>query len=144
MAQAESVSFKAGDILFNEKDRCNSLFVVRSGQVEVFKKNKDGEKIPLSIVNSGEYLGEMAIFADNIYSATAIALTDVVALKLPRALIEIQLKAAPPWLVALTKGLVQRLKSTSEIIRKHDIVDEGLLSAVKAIEENAEKAKKSA
>lgn len=127
------VEFNAGDYILREGANCDSLIIVKSGQIKIFKVSQSGAEIPLGIVQSGEYLGEMAMINDRSHSANAVALTKVVCIKLPTNVIEEQLKTVPSWLVALTRGLVHKLIKTNEVLRRNSIVDDSLSTAVKAI-----------
>ena len=134
------VKFKAGDTIFTENQMSDGLYIIRKGQIEVFRKNKEGEKLPLAIVNSGSYLGELAVFAGRPHSSTAVALTEVEAIRLSKESIEAQLEQAPSWLVALTRGLVERLSTMNDVLKRNGLVDEKLSSAIQAAEQHREKA----
>lgn len=129
------VTYKPGDYILREGAMCDALLVVKSGQIEIFRFDKQKNKIPLAIVNSGEYLGEMSLVSDRPHSANAMALTETTCLKISHDVLEMQMKTAPTWLVALTRGLVMKLYKTNELLKRNKIVDESLYSAVKAIEE---------
>lgn len=129
------VTYKPGDYILREGAMCDALLVVKSGQIEVFRYDKNKKKIPLALVNSGEYLGEMSLVSDRPHSANAVALTETTCLKINNDALDAQLKSAPTWLVALTRGLVMKLYKTNELLKRNGIVDESLYSAVRAIEE---------
>ena len=109
------------------------MFIVNKGQVHVFKENSDGEQVTLGLVNSGEYLGEVAVFGDKNHQASAEALSDVECIEISSKAIHDQMKTAPTWLIALTRGLVDRLIRTNETLRKHNLVDPALSDKVKNI-----------
>ena len=140
------IEFNAGDYILREGANCDSLIIIKSGQVEVFKTTKDNKRVPLGIVQSGEYLGEMSLITDRPHSANAIALKKTICLKISNEAVEEHLKTLPSWLVALTRGLVFKLYKTNEVLRRNGIVDESISTAVKAITEkektNSEKSKK--
>jgi CRP-like cAMP-binding protein len=76
------------------------------------------------------------VLLDDNYSSSVIALTDVEALQLSKSYIDNQLKQVPTWLVALTRGLIDRLRRSNESMKKHNLHDEGLEGRLKAIETN--------
>ncbi len=139
MSKLQTVTFKPGEVIFFEKAAADALYIIQSGQVEVFKKNKEGNKVVVAVINSGQYLGEMAIFRGTPHSSNAAALSEVTAAKLSKEAVESQLKAAPSWLVALVRLLVTRLHASNELIKKHGIVDEAAQSAAQAISEKFKK-----
>ena len=135
--KVEEVTYQPGDFILREGAMCDSLIVVKSGQIEVFKYDRNRKKIPLALVNSGEYLGEMSLIMDKPHSANAVALTETVCLQIPNDAIEEQLKNVPTWLVALTRGLVLKLHKTNELLKRNQTIDETLYSTVKAIEKKS-------
>jgi CRP/FNR family transcriptional regulator, cyclic AMP receptor protein len=140
--KVQEVEYLPGAFIIREGANCDALIVIKSGQVEVYKNGKNNSKIPLGLVQSGEYLGEMALISDRPHSATAVALTKTVCLKITNSAIEEHLKQMPGWLVALTRGLVHKLNKTNEVLKRNGIVDDTLSTAVKAISDREEVHKK--
>lgn len=139
----DTVEFRPGEYILREGAKCDSLFIVKSGQIEIYRLDLKKNKIPLGIVDSGEYLGEMSLVTDRPHSANAVAITKTICLKLTSDAMEKQLKLAPPWLVALTRGLVFKLYRTNEVLKRNNIIDESLSTAIKAIHDNELKKKAS-
>lgn len=125
--------------MIREKMGCDALYIIKEGQLEVFRTSNDGEKIPLGLISSGQYVGETALLLGRTHSSNVVALTTVKAIRLPKEFVENQLKQVPPWLVALTKGLIERLQSCNEIMRKNGWVDENLATRLKAVEHKHKK-----
>lgn len=69
-------TFDAGKTLFNAGDFGESLYIVRSGEVELFIKDNLGQKIILKIAEEGDIFGEISMLDNRPRSATATALTD--------------------------------------------------------------------
>ncbi len=126
-----------GDFVIREKAACTDLFIVKEGQLEVYKTKGD-QKIPLGIISSGEYIGEAAILLGTPHLSNVVALTEVKVIKLPKAAIEAQLKQAPAWLVSLTKGLVEKLRHANDILRRNNLIDETMSSKINAIGQNTD------
>ncbi|MCC6137299.1 MAG: cyclic nucleotide-binding domain-containing protein [Bdellovibrionaceae bacterium] len=140
--KVQEVEYNPGDYILREGANCDHLIIVKSGQIEVFKIGIGGTHIPLGLVQSGEYLGEMAMISDRPHSANAVALTKTLCIRIPTSVIEEQLKELPSWLVALTRGLVYKLNKTNDVLRRNGIVDDTLTTAVRAITEREELNKK--
>jgi CRP/FNR family transcriptional regulator len=129
------VKLAPGEFLLREKTKCESLFVIKEGQLEVYRTSAQGEKILIGMVSSGEYVGETALFKGSMNSSNVVALTPVLAIRFTKAAIEAQLKGVPTWLTALTRGLIERLHKTNEMMLRNGLVDETLVSKVAAIAE---------
>lgn len=72
----DSQTFTAGKIIFNAGEYGDSLYIVRSGEVELFVKDTAGQKIVLTTVEQNEIFGELSMLDERPRSATAMALTD--------------------------------------------------------------------
>lgn len=132
------VEFEAGQMVIQEKTMPSALYIIKEGQLAVYKLNKDGERIPIGLISSGEYVGEAALLLNRPHSSNVVALTKVKALRLSKDAIEAQLKATPGWFLSLTKGLITRLHQVNEILRKNGLVDEKIKSAMLAIESKSQ------
>lgn len=135
-----TIKLQPGEFMIREKTQCEALFIIKEGQLEVYKTGPNGDKIVIGMISSGEYVGETALFKGAPNSSNVVALSPVTAIRLPKASIEAQLKTAPPWLVGLIRGLVDRLHNANEVMRRNNIVDEKLNGRIKAVEEKFKKA----
>lgn len=138
--QSGEVTFQPGDFLVREKTVCDALYIIKEGQLEVFRTGASGERVPIGLISSGQYVGETAMLLNRQHSSNVVALTPVKAVKLTRAAIEAQLEKVPGWLIALTKGLIDRLQAANEILRRNGLVDEVLQGRLRAVEEKFKKA----
>src|SRR3954462_7464782 len=75
---------EAGQALFQTGDPGESLFILHSGEIELYIKDTAGQKIVLTIARPGELFGELALLDSGPRSATALALTDAGLLVLDR------------------------------------------------------------
>jgi CRP-like cAMP-binding protein len=137
--QTTVVSFNPGDYVIREKTGSEALYIVKEGQLEVYKTGANGERIPIAIISSGQYIGEAALLLGILNMSNVVALSPVTCVKLSRASIEAQLKTVPAWLIALTKGLIERMHNTNDILKRNNLIDETLKGRVKAVEDKFKK-----
>jgi NADH dehydrogenase len=71
--------FDAGDVVFNQGDLGDKVYVIRAGECEVWR----GEAC-LAVLGAGEYFGEMAVLSDQSRNATVRARTAVDVLLIPK------------------------------------------------------------
>lgn len=71
-AGARERRFAAGEMLWMAGDQPHGLFVVLSGEVRIVRSHGDRQYV-VHAVSSGETLGEVPLFADGGYPATAVA-----------------------------------------------------------------------
>jgi CRP/FNR family transcriptional regulator len=107
-------SFDAGQAVFREGDASNTCYVVRSGRARAVRDHPDGRQITLATFGSGDIFGELAMFDDELRSATVEATEqlDVLAILGPdmRRLMHEHADIA----VKLAVALVRRLRGTNE------------------------------
>ncbi len=132
MSDENTIEFQPGDTIFNEKDPGGCLYVIKEGQVGVFKKGQS-ELLPLAIVGSGEFLGEMSLIREKQRSSTAIALTPVKVIKMTKGAFKVQLDKTPKWVRALLDGLVQRLDKMDELVKRNGVKDEQISQTIENI-----------
>ena len=128
------VTYSPGELLFEEGEKSFHFFIITDGEVEVFKKNPDGHKIPLARINGVSSLGEFAMIDRKPRSASAKALTTVTATRISESAYQHLLSELPEWSVAVMRGLVDRLRQMNEIVRKHNEVDRKVVQELDAVE----------
>jgi rhodanese-related sulfurtransferase len=67
----EHLMVPAKTVIFREGDPGDRLYIVRSGSVRIFRKNPAGIELDISIKNSGDTFGEMALLTGEPRSADA-------------------------------------------------------------------------
>lgn len=61
---AQERMIKSGEMLFHEGDEATAMYIVKAGNLKVFKDRSSGEQI-LGFVTVDEMVGEMALFDAN-------------------------------------------------------------------------------
>ena len=75
--KTKMVQYKKGTILFQEEEKCDSIGIIISGQVEVFTYLISGEKVIYNSLSGGEMFGSNLVFSSHpYYRGTVVALTD--------------------------------------------------------------------
>ena len=75
-AVIDSETLEAGNTLFKTGDFGESMYIIRSGTVELFIKDTTGQKIVLKIAEEGGIFGEISMLDNRPRSASALALED--------------------------------------------------------------------
>ncbi len=94
-----------GDILFNEGDLADGLYLVVNGRVSI-----GSGAVEIRERTEGEYVGELALIDDSPHSATVRAKTDATLLKLHRADFHQVLSTSPQVATGLLRILGQKIK----------------------------------
>lgn len=102
-----------GEHLLNFGDEPQNVFVVKSGTLEA-SVNRNGKRIVLGTINTGEFVGEMAYINSDKRSADVVALTDCELIEIPINMFDKVLLQRPSWSKALMKTLSKRMKIANE------------------------------
>jgi len=116
-ADLDLVRFPAGQVLFHYGDPGDSLYVIRSGEVEVFFKDDTGERIVLETAKAGEVFGELSLLDGGPRTASVMATQDLEALRVDRAHLDHFLQRHPAATLDLLTAMGRRLRATSEKLR---------------------------
>lgn len=71
-------------VLFHEHDPGEAMFLLARGRVGLHKTAPDGREIVINVIKPGEVFAEVVLFDETAYPVTAVALTDVLVLRLRR------------------------------------------------------------
>jgi uncharacterized membrane protein len=116
-ADLDVVHFPAGRVLFNYGDPGDSLYVIRSGEVEVFFKDDTGARIVLDTARAGDVFGELSLLDGGPRTASVVATQDLEALRVDRAHLDHFLQRHPAATLDLLTAMGRRLRATAEKLR---------------------------
>ena len=107
----KEIRLKKGEMLCSEGAEGNSMFVISSGRLEIFKMNK-----LVDVAEPGEYLGEMALIDFKPRSATVKAAIDSIVIKIDEEVFEEHIIQDPRNSYALVKTLSNRARHHLDVI----------------------------
>lgn len=112
---------KPGEVLFNDGELADSLFIIQKGQIRLYKPKGKGY-VELAVLRSGEVIGEMAFFDEDgsgkKRSCSAAAITPVEIIEISFAAFGKTMQALNPWFKTIINTLVVRLKKTNTRVRE--------------------------
>ena len=107
----------AGEPLFQAGDPGDSLFIVQSGEIELFIKDTAGQKIVLATPSSGDMFGELAMLDYGPRTATAVALQDSDILVLDRDDLVLLFQKKPEAALHMLAALSSLTRKADELLR---------------------------
>lgn len=119
----EEKVFKEGEILFEEGDPGNEMYLIRSGKIEISAKAA-GMKKTLAVLKEGDFVGEMAIIDGSPRSATATVIEEATCLVLDREAFKNQIRENPmvEYLITMfIKRLREANKQIEILLQKDDL-----------------------
>ena len=75
-SQVSHRTAKRGEVLFNAEDPGDTMFIVKSGQVELFIRDNTGQKIVLTVAETFGCFGEVSLLDGGPRTASAVALEE--------------------------------------------------------------------
>jgi cAMP-dependent protein kinase regulator len=110
-----------GTLLFKEGDPPNSLYMIKRGEVEIFTQNRQGRRVRLNTLKSGNLFGEISLITHKPRMAYAKTIRASELLELTKENLESCLLHFPN-LRSTLKGLsLKRLVRTREILSQDEV-----------------------
>ena len=107
-------TFAAGEVLFKEGDPGGDVYIVRSGQLEVFR-SRVGREWVLARPGKDEIIGAMTVTSGAPRTASVRAVEQSSVIVIARAQIEGMLSVMPKWGHAIIKDLTARVHAADEL-----------------------------
>lgn len=105
--------FAAGASIYSDGDDAPVLFWLHEGRVRLTKRVRTAER-NLAVVRPGDLFGEEALLPQGLRGATAVALTDVVAVALDRATVASLVAGKPELADWLIGELARRVREAED------------------------------
>lgn len=112
----ELKQLQPGEMLFNEGDVTEFVYIVKRGELQAFARDLEGDSINLGEIKPGEFVGEMGHFNHEPRSASVQAKTDVELIAIPYDSLEQVIFTRPTWAKALVKTLSTRLRRANKAL----------------------------
>lgn len=113
-----------GQVLFDQGDPGGDLFIIQSGEIEIYTVSEGRESI-LSIMGTGEVIGVLTFLTNEPRMAFARAKGEAVVKKISHIQIKGQIGALPPWLKIVLKDFMIRLKGMNQkFIKSASLIDD--------------------
>lgn len=108
-----------GQILFNEGDRADSMYIIQKGQLRLFRPKGKGF-VEIAVLRTGEMVGEMAYFdpETKTRSVSASAITSAEIVEISFNALEKTMASLNPWFKTLINTLAHRLRKTNERVKE--------------------------
>lgn len=123
MTHAVTRTYPKNSVVLHEGDDSRALFVVMEGKVKTFLSDDKGREIVLNTHGPGEYFGELALFDNSERSASVITLEKSVLTLIPGSEFERCLYSSPGMSLRIIRGLVSRLRKSTDNVRSLALLD---------------------
>lgn len=99
--------------LFAAGDPADTLYLLRSGRLGVYKQEEGGDPHFIGVITPGEPVGEMSLIANTPHTATVVALRDSDIVALPREAFLSAAAANPALMTELARLMILRARQST-------------------------------
>ena len=115
--------FQPDEIIFQQGEIGNRLYLIQSGRVKVCVLDPEGAELVFAFLSSGDIMGEMAVLDGGPRSATAVAVENTKTLYIERTDFLKFLESSPTASKAMISMLSKRLRETDKHLEELTFLD---------------------
>jgi len=116
-ARLDTTTVPAGQAMWGYGDPGDSLYIVRSGAVEIYFKNDTGERIVLETARAGDFFGEISLLDGGPRTASALVTEELDAIVVDRGDLDEFLRICPAAALSLLAASGRRMRETAKLLR---------------------------
>src|SRR5256714_5188247 len=114
--EIDQVNYPAGETIFNEHDRGDSLYVVETGAVRIWVYDEDVKEVTLAELKAGDFFGELAVLDRGERSSSATAIADTHLHRLSSDDFQQFLMDHPDASIDVICEIAQRMRQTNQLV----------------------------
>jgi CRP/FNR family transcriptional regulator, cyclic AMP receptor protein len=115
--------YKKDQIILVEEDAGSSMFLIQKGRVKVSRVSDDGREVILSILEDGDFFGELSLLDGKARSASVTAIENADVLQLRRGDLLNLLENYPQIAIGLLKEMAARIRRSDTQIKSLSLQD---------------------
>jgi len=123
MALATTHQYAKNNVIVQEGQRGDALFIILKGMVKISSYSPDGREVILSLLEPGSFFGEMALLDQQPRSANVTTLEASSIIQIRRKNFEHLLLKNPSLTLKLLAEVVSRLRRTSQVLERISTMD---------------------
>jgi CRP/FNR family transcriptional regulator len=119
------IRLKSGEIFFSPLEHAEKLFILKEGQVRLYKTNREGEEITTAVIDAGKIFGEMALTGMQLREVYAMTTKPSLIVSLRREDFEDLVRRNPEVGLRMMKRLSERLRQCETRLEDLGLKDMG-------------------
>ena len=112
----ETIEARKGEVVFNEGEPGDSLYIVLSGKIKLGRRAADGRQNLIAVMGPSDMVGELSLFDPGPRTATATAVVDTRLARLRKQALRPWLANRPEIAEQLLRVLARRLRRTNDAL----------------------------
>ena len=109
----QRITCRKGDLLFDEGDPPDAVYVILDGEVDVLRSGP-AEEVLLARLGRNELIGEIGVLCNKCRNARIVAYSDVQALRIEKMTFMQIVQQVPKLAMAIIRELSERLEHANE------------------------------
>lgn len=125
-AAGRTIAVRQGEMVFNQGEHHDGIFIIRRGQVRVYYTAPSGREITLAYWTPGHFIGGPDIYGGGIHMWSGVAIEDCEVTALSGASLQKLLVQMPSFALALIDGLIAKGKcysSMAQILGTRSVIE---------------------
>ena len=114
--EMDTVEVRKGEVIFNEGEPGDSLYIVLTGKIKVGRRAADGRQNLIALMGPSDMVGELSLFDPGPRTATAAAVVDTRVVRLREQALHLWLAGRPGIAEQLLRVLARRLRRTNDAL----------------------------
>ncbi|HKD99188.1 MAG TPA: Crp/Fnr family transcriptional regulator [Micromonosporaceae bacterium] len=114
--EMEITDIRKGDVIFNEGEPGDSLYIVLTGKIKLGRRAADGRQNLIALMGPSDMVGELSLFDPGPRTATATAVVDSRVARLRKQALRPWLSDRPEIAEQLLRVLARRLRRTNDAL----------------------------
>lgn len=117
---AEVVQFEPGEVIVQQGDPADAVYIIAEGEAEVWLEAQDGHRMRLGTLGRHSLFGEIAVLCNGRRTATVRATDRVVTLKISANVFLDLVRQSPDIGMQVMTILAERLEKTTALLRQYE------------------------
>ncbi|HNW39198.1 MAG TPA: patatin-like phospholipase family protein [Candidatus Omnitrophota bacterium] len=109
-AKSQIIEYRKGQIIYEEGSSPSAFYCILSGRVQIYTKDKSGNRLILEYLHRGKYFGIISLLTNETHSVTSEAINDCAVLVIQKDDFDPILQSIPHLAIDLSRTLSRRLK----------------------------------
>ncbi|MEO9030385.1 MAG: Crp/Fnr family transcriptional regulator [Ktedonobacteraceae bacterium] len=103
-----------GQILYSQNDRAEALFLLKRGQVHLYRLTPGGKRLELAIIGPGTFFGEMPLLGESLRHAYAEVTEEALVCVMSRTDVERLVATHPSVAIRMIEAMGKRLAAQED------------------------------
>jgi CRP/FNR family cyclic AMP-dependent transcriptional regulator len=115
--------YPKGEVIFHQGDVGTALFIIRKGQVAIRLSSPDGKEATLTLLERGDFFGELALLDGEPRSTDAVAREETELLSLQRESFHVFLASSPQAALGLLASMSRMVRRVTQLVHDATFLD---------------------